>query len=308
MKKLVIVLFCLLLLLQLFSCTRDPATDDEALTVVCTSFVVADWVEELVGDRGDIEIKILCDDGKDMHNFQPSAADMKAVLTSDLFIYIGGESDKWAEKIDRNAAATIRLFDVVEGIYCEEAKDTHDGHHHDSPDEHIWLSFENALACVSEIANMLCRIDAENSYRYTASLLEYEGRVRELYTEYKSAAETAKYKTLVFADRFPFVYLVNELGLEYAAAFPGCSSETSASFETVISLARKVDECGLPYVVVLEDSADRIADTVINNTESKTAKVIELDSMQIYRAAMDFDYLEAMGKNLYTLKLVLGCE
>ena len=179
MKKLVIVLFCLLLLLQLFSCTRDPATDDGRLAVVCTSFVVADWVEELIGDRGDVEIKILCDDGKDMHNFQPSAADMKAVLTSDLFIYIGGESDKWAEKIDRNAAATIRLFDVVEGIYCEEAEDTHDGHHHDSPDEHIWLSFENALACVSEIANMLCRIDAENSYRYIASLLEYEGRVRQ---------------------------------------------------------------------------------------------------------------------------------
>lgn len=308
MRKLFLFVFCIFLVLQLSACNK-PLELDDGYTVVCTSFVVADWIENLLGDESGFNVKVLCDDGKDMHNFQPSAADMRDVISADLFVYIGGESDKWAEKVGRDKSAySIRLLDVVEGICCLDDEENHVVHNHDTPDEHIWLSFENTLACVKVISDAVCKIDAENTEIYTELLSLYEVGVTSLYGEYQNAVANAEHKAVVFADRFPFVYLMDELGIEYAAAFPGCSSETSASFETVITLAKKVDEYGLPCVVVLEDSVDGIAETVINNTVNKNARIISLDSMQVYHANADFDYLETMSDNLSELKFALGSE
>ena len=164
--------------------------------------------------------------------------------------------------------------------------------------------FENAIKCVGAISDAVSEIDGEKAELFKSNEEEYTAKLDELYGEYKNAVANAKYKTLVFADRFPFVYLMEELGLEYMAAFSGCSSETSASFETVISLARNVDELSLPCIIVLENS-EGIAKTVVENTASKSAKILSLDSMQIMSGDR-FDYMEVMKNNLGNLKVALG--
>lgn len=306
MKKIIAVLLCLVALLALLSCAQEVA-EDEGLKIVCTSFVVADWVENIVGDSSDCRVVILGDKGKDMHNFQPAAADMRELLSSDLIIYIGGESDKWVESVALGENNRLmRLFDVIDGAHCESCLDGHDHDHGDAPDEHIWLSLENPLAVCEALAHAMGELDPDNKTAYLSSLADYSEKITVLHDGYLAAAESAKYKTLVFADRFPFVYLMNELGIEYLAAFPGCSSETSASFETVITLAGEVDRLGLGCVLVLEDSADGIAPTVIENTKSKSAQILAIDSMQIYSGDESFDYIEAMYKNLAAFKQAFG--
>ena len=310
MKKLIIILLCLACCITAASCGAENSVDDGKFKIVCTSHVVADWVENLIeGADGNTEVIVLADKGKDMHNYQPSAADMRSIYSSDLLIYVGGESDRWIEDVNTSGEdlKMIKLMEYVEGAHCDSCLDGHDHDHEESADEHIWLSFENAKLCVSEITNELCKLDSENSDAYNKGLSSYNAELDALYGEYKNAVENAKYKTLVFADRFPFVYLVNELGLEYYAAFPGCSSETTASFETVITLAGKVDELSLPCVLTIESSADGIAATVVENTAKKNAQILTLDSMQVYTDSA-VGFIDVMRKNLDVLKIALGCE
>lgn len=306
MKRILAITLCAIMLCALLaSCASQKEEKGDYPRIAVTSHVVADWTLNILESAYEMfQIDLLADTGKDMHNFQPSAADMRIIATADLVIYIGGESDKWMESALKNVgsqAKAVRLMDVVEAHGAE-----HHGDHDHGADEHIWLSFENAIRAVEMITDAICALDAERSETFNTNKEEYTAKLDSLFTEYKKAAETAKFKTLVFADRFPFVYLVEELGLEYAAAFPGCSSETTASFETVVSLARIVDEKGLPCVIVLENS-EGIAKTVIENTTAKNAQILALDSMQIM-SDEDFDYLATMQKNLNTLKIALGVE
>ena len=307
MKKIICVLLCALLLCgALTSCGGAKDDKSEYIRIATTSHVVADWTWNILDGAYEIfQITLLADEGKDMHNYQPAAADMRNIAAADLVIYIGGESDKWVEDAVKSVggqAKTLELLSLADehGAECVEEHD-----HAHGADEHIWLSFENAVKCTEAIVSAVSEIDAERADIFNSNGEKYIAKLNELYGEYKSAVETAKYKTLVFADRFPFVYLMEELGLDYMAAFPGCSSETSASFETVISLARKVDELSLPCVIVLENS-EGIAKTVVENTEKKSAVILALDSMQIM-SGDNFDYLAVMGENLSALKIALGC-
>lgn len=306
MKRILTVLLCLIIITSvLSSCANGDGVKSEYPKVVATSHVVADWVWNIMSGAYDVfQIDLLADEGKDMHNFQPSAADMRIIATADLVIYIGGESDKWIEaamaSVDSRAKA-IRLMDVVD-LHSAE----HHGDHDHGADEHIWLSFENAIKSVEVISDAVSELDVNKAETFKSNENEYTEKLNLLYDEYRTAVLSAEYDTLVFADRFPFIYLIEELGLEYAAAFPGCSSETTASFETVVSLARTVDEKHLPCVIVLENS-EGIAKTVIENTASKNAQILALDSMQVM-SGQDFDYIETMASNLEVLKNALGCE
>ena len=315
MRKITAILLCLVIICGvLASCAHnDDAGNGHAPRVVCTFDVLSNLTNEIVKDSHDsLDVTYLVKSGQDIHNYMPSARDMKDLLLSDLIVYIGGESDKWIEDAVKNMCRkdikTVRLLDYVEGAHCDSCLDGHDHHHDEVPDEHIWLSFENTQACAKAITEALCEIDGESAQVYQANLATYSVAVNALYDEYKSAVVNAKHKTLVFADRFPFVYLMNELGLEYYAAFPGCSSETTASFETVITLAKKIDELSLPCVLVIEDSNDGIAETVVENTVAKTARILELDSMQVRQNGEENIFLDVMRQNLEILKIALGCE
>ena len=308
MKKIIIVLMCLILVVLTTACGRETS-DDGIFEIACTSHVVADWVSELTVGCENVSIVLLADSGKDMHNFQPAAADIKAVYGSDLLIYIGGESDTWVEDMRKNAGfpESLKLLELVEGAHCDDGcLEEGDHHHADRPDEHIWLSIENPAVCALEIAELLSDLAPDNADKVRENYEKYSAELEELKSEYVAVAERATHKAVVFADRFPFIYLIEELGLKYYAAFPGCSSETSASFETVVTLASAVDENDLPCVLTLEDSVDGIAERVVEYVESEKVAILALDSMQIYKADVDFDYVTAMRDNLDTLKLALG--
>jgi len=308
MKKIFAVLISVITVcLALTSCAGSEA-DDGKIKIVCTSHVVADWVENIIPQDVACEVVFVGKMGTDMHNYQPTAADVKNMSKGDLLVYIGGESDKWVKDVDFGSRSPemLKLMDYVQGVECDVEHT--DGHNHSNEaDEHIWLSFENALSCTSAIADAIAAVDPENSTVYTDNLKQYQNSINAVYDEYKTALKTSKYDTLVFADRFPFVYLMHELGVKYYAAFPGCSSENNAGFKTVISLAQKVDELSLPCVLTIEDSSASIAQAVIENTASKSAAILSLDSMQVCGTG-EFDYVETMRKNLDVLKTALGCN
>ena len=286
------------------------------LSIVTTIFPEYDWVRQILGEnQANVDLTMLLDKGVDLHSYQPSADDMVKVSKCDLFIYVGGESDTWVDDALKSAQnknmKVINLLDVlgnsvkeeeqVEGMQAEEEEEEEGPEY----DEHVWLSLKNAKTLCSSIADALCEIDSKNANVYKKNLNEYTKNLDALDKEYQQAVNGAKYDTLVFGDRFPFRYMVDD----YSLKFVGCSAETEASFETIKFLANKVDELGVTTVLTIEDPKHKIAQTVVENTKEKNQKILALNSMQSVTnddVKNGETYLNVMQCNLDVLKQALN--
>ena len=324
MKKILALLLALWIPAAVLSgcAPQDDSAASNKLNIVTTIFPAYDWVREILGDETDrAEITMLLDSGVDLHSYQPTVDDIVKISDCDLFLYVGGESDGWVDDALKNAPnkerKVIRLLDVlgdsakaeetVEGMQEEE----HDHEEEAEYDEHIWLSLKNAQVLVTAISEALQETDPARKDAYAANAAAYAEKLSALDGEYRAAVDSGKYKTLLFGDRFPFRYLADDYGLDYYAAFPGCSAETEASFETVSFLAGKMDALGLPCVLTIEGTQHKIAETIVQNTAQKNQQVLTMDSMQAVTAndaASGVSYLSIMEKNLSVLKKALGQE
>ena len=309
----------------------SSANDEKKLSIVTTIFPEYDWVREILGDSADYaELTMLLDRGVDLHSYQPTAQDIMKISMCDLFIYVGGESDAWVEDALKEAVnkdmKVINLLDVlgdsakeeevVEGMEAEEEEEHSGEAEEDSGseeeteyDEHVWLSLKNTEVLTRAVADELKALDPDHADEYENNLSAYQEKLEALDKEFQLAADSAWTKTLLFGDRFPFRYLVDDYGLEYYAAFVGCSAETEASFETVTFLAKKADELGLKSICTIEGSDGKIANTIKENTASKNQEIISFDSLQsctMEDVEAGTTYLAVMEKNLEALKKALN--
>ena len=331
MKKIItLMLVAVLAVCALSGCGTSKSgedTKDKKIKIVTTIFPEYDWVMQILGDKADkADVTMLLDKGVDLHSYQPSTADIAKISEADVFIYVGGESDEWVEDVLKEAKnkklKVINLMDVMgdkakeeevkEGMQEEEeehAEEAKDGDEEEVEyDEHVWLSLKNAKIFTKKIADVLSEVDKDDAKTYQANYESYAKKLDDLDKKYADAVASAKNKTLVFGDRFPFRYLVNDYGLDYYAAFVGCSAESEASFETVTFLAKKIDELGLGNVLTIEGKNHKIAKTVVDNTKNKDQKVLTMDSMQSTTSKDVKDgatYLGIMEKNLEVLKEAL---
>ena len=332
MKKITALLALLMLGGALAGCEKQNDTNKtDKLSIVTTIFPEYDWVRAVLGDKADnAEVTMLLDNGVDLHSYQPTADDIVKISDCDLFLYVGGESDGWVDDALKNATnknmKVINLLDVLgDSVKTEEVvegmQETEHDHDHDhskevstfedeeEKDEHVWLSLKNAEVLVNAISKSLQELDPDNKDTYAANAAAYIEKLSALDGEYQAAVDAATYKTVVFGDRFPFRYLVDDYGLSYYAAFAGCSAETEASFETISFLAGKVDELRLPCVLTIEGAQHKIAETIVQNTAEKNQSILTLDSMQSTTStdvANGTTYLSVMESNLDVLKQALN--
>lgn len=321
---------CAALLLNI-SCNKstDESKKDSKtteLTIVSTIFPEYDWMVNLTAGAP-VKNELLISNGVDLHSYQASVQDIIKIAESDMFIYVGGESDFWVDDVLENHKNVkgvkllelikddVKEEEVVEGMQAEEEEDEDaEEHHHEDEedeveyDEHVWLSVRLVNKLCAALTEKLVELDPANESIYRANYAKYSAELTSLDKEYESVINEGNRKTLLFADRFPFRYMTDDYGLNYYAAFVGCSAETAASFETMAFLTQKVDELKLPVILVLEKSDCKIADTVIKNTNAKDQKVMEMDSIQSVTVAdmsAGKTYLSSMKKNLATLKEAL---
>lgn len=307
--------------------SEEQMAADGKYEIICMTFPQYDWVKNLIaGNEDSFNLTLLTEKGGDLHNYQPSAADIAKVSSCDMLIYVGGESDAWVPDTLRtsqnNDMCVINMMEVISADLKEEELAegmqgiSHDEHEHDETehdeieyDEHVWLSLKNTEKLTEEISRQLQELDAANASLYEKNCESYTDALQALDNEYQSVVAAAQTDTLLFADRFPFRYLVDDYGLNYYAAFPGCSAETEASFETVAFLAGKIDELGLDTVLVIDGSDEKLAQVIIDNTAGKNQQILVVDSMQsVSKQDIEngFTYLSAMKSNLTILQSALG--
>lgn len=284
-----------------------------------------------LGDKvKNVEVTMLLDNGVDLHSYQPTINYIAKISDCDMFIYVGGESDGWVNDALKNAknykmkvinllevlGDSVKTEELIEGMQEEEHDHHHDNEeiteekheHEEEKDEHVWLSLKNAKILCKVIADNLSEIDPENKDIYSANVSAYIEKLSALDEEYKKIVNGSNRKIVLFGDRFPFRYLVDDYGLDYYAAFVGCSAETEASFETVAFLSKKTDELKLPCVLTIEGANHKIAETVVANTYAKNQKVLTMDSMQSTTSSdvkNGITYISVMEKNLDILREAL---
>ena len=323
------------------------------ISIVCTTFPQYDWVKNILGEEAErFNVTLLLDNGVDMHSYQPAVKDIATAGSSNLFIYVGGESDTWVEDALKEAknkdlkainlmetlGNSVKEEEVVEGMQeereslghshekssKEKQEQTQKESHENSQeingqkeaadeepeyDEHIWLSIRNAEIMVKNIEKAIEQLDSDNAKVYQTNAENYIKKLDTLDKQYANTIQNAKYKAILFGDRFPFRYMADDYDLKYYAAFAGCSAETTAGFETVTFLAKKADELRLPVILTIENSDGRIAEAVKSNTTKKNQKILAMNSLQSVtkeQIADGITYLQVMQENLSVLSEALN--
>lgn len=326
---------CIALGMTASAWAEEPAASAEPVRIVTTIFPAYDWAREILGDNAEnAELTLLADNGVDLHSYSPSVDDILKISGSDIFIYVGGESDAWAADAFREASAVsdvkavclmdavanaagtaLREEEIVEGMEDGHDHEHEDGGHDDADaaheteyDEHVWLSLKNAVSCVDAITAAITGADPAGAEMYKENAASYDEKLMALDEKYRACVLDGTLDTVLFGDRFPFRYLMDDYGIHYYAAFAGCSAETEASFDTIIFLAEKVKELGLHTILVIEGDSLSIAQTVIDAAGAGELNIGVMDSLQAVTAGEieeGITYLSAMEKNLEVLSAAL---
>ena len=314
MKRFLSLILALGMLFSLAACSG--AERRARVQIVTTSFPLYDWTRCVAKDVDGVEITWLMDSGVDPHSFQPTTKDLVFVSDCDVFVYVGGESEAWADdavaSMKNENALVVKLLDgLQEAALAEEdvpgAEPEHEEEEEGALDEHIWMSLRAASLCVDLICDALCEADSANDDVYRMNADDYKAQLSALDQAYTEAVASSELDTILVADRFPFRYLAEDYHLRYYAAFAGCSAETEASFQTVLGLSQKADELGLPVILVTENSTGDIAEAVSEGSQNEPA-IRTLDSLQSVTAEIAADgvtYLSIMEQNLEVLKEAL---
>ena len=329
MKKRLFCALALILVLSLLSlplsgCGTNTA-DDGKISIVCTLFPQYDWLRNIVGDVEGIELTLLIANGSDPHSYQPTAADILKISNCDMIVFTGADSDTWVQEalerannkdivqVPLSALEGMTLHDVSSHSHTHGEHEHHLEDTHGAFDEHIWLSLSNAVTASRQLSSRLCALDPSNAKTYTENAEEYIKSLLKLSSDYASAAASASAedKFVLFADRFPFVYLLSEYGIEYQAAFDGCSADVDADFGTVLTLIKEAEHHGAAYVCVTESSDKALATTVISSAKHTQMEILTFNSMQSL-GSDDIDggasYLGIMEENLKLLKTAINAR
>lgn len=297
----------------------------EKISIIATNFPAYDFARAVAGDKANI--KMLVKPGAETHDFEPTPQDIIDIKNSALFIYTGGESDEWIENvlkdIDANKTKLVKMMDAVEVVEEETVEGMEHEHHHEHEeyeehehhheheeeieyDEHVWTSPKNAIKIVGAIKDELSKISPKNETIFADNARAYTDKLSELDQKFQDIVKTGNRKVVIFGDRFPLRYFVDEYGLNYYAAFPGCSDQTEASSKTIAFLVDKVKNEKIPVIFKIEMSSGKLAETISNETGTKVLEFQSAHNISSDEFNNGVTYVDLMERNLSVLKEALN--
>lgn len=302
----VILLFGLL-----FGLSEGNDYKKEKPSIVTTTFAQYSFSKEIAGDRADV-IMLLAP-GEESHTYEPTPEDIMKISSCDIFVYGGGESDKWTENILSSVEGEIEIIKMMELTELYETDHSHSEHHHhenshgaEQYDEHVWTSPLNAIKITKAISQALIAADEKNADYYESNTQHYISNLEKLDADFERLISDNNEKTVIVGDRFPFMYFAKRYNLSYHSAFPGCSAQAEANPVTISQLIDITVEQDIDTVFKVDLSSDATAKTI---AEANSCRVETLYSCHVI-SAEDFEngetYLSLMRRNYEALKQYYG--
>ncbi|GHU92155.1 high-affinity zinc uptake system binding-protein ZnuA [Spirochaetia bacterium] len=299
------------ILICISGCTQKKNNNVQSrngkITITATIFPPYDFVRAITGDK--VNLTMLLPPASESHSFEPTPKDIITIQNSDIFIYVGGESDEWVNRIlesmDTGNMTIIALMDTVDVVEEEIVEGMEAEAEENAYDEHVWTSPKNAQPIVRSITDALCTTDAANAAFYRQNADDYISQLDELDAAFQAVVDHANRKTFVFGDRFPFRYFADRYGLSYFAAFPGCSTETEPSAGTVAFLIDKIKAEKIPVVFHIEMGNERMADTIAEETGAKKLLLHACHNISKNDFESGVTYVDLMRQNVENLRRAL---
>ena len=314
-KKIVVCIAIAIIGITLVLCGISANTrkniDSSKLSIVTTTFSTYDFAKQIAGDKANVTL--LMEPGADEHSYEPTASDLIRIKNADIFIYLGGEIEKWSDKVlESNTINTdkttiikvtdcIDLIEEVEVDGAEEEEEDDDG----AFDEHIWSSPANAMKMMNYICEKMSMLDKDNKDFYKKNSDKYVAQIKDVQTKIKEIVDNKKRDRLVFGDKMPMQYFLNEFGLKVSAAFNGCSTEAEPSAKTITYLINKVKQEKIPVVFYIELSTGKTAKSIANETGAKAVQIQTLHNISKDDFNNGETYVSLMNRNLDALRMAL---
>lgn len=316
-RILVLLAACLMVAAALAGCMAEkkeetPLSTAKKIRIVCTNFAGYDFVRHIVKEHG--EVTMMMKAGMDVHSFSPSPKELKAVADCDLFIYTGGDSDEWVDKVldatGKEPTSVCRMMDAVElsreeyteGMRKEKGKEMDE----EEMDEHVWTSPANAIAIVKKINESVSAWDPAHAEDYRKNTEAYVKELAALDLRFREVMDGAARKEIIVGDRFPFLYFVKEYGLTYEAAFPGCAKDTEPDPKTMAFLIDKVKSDQIPVIFHIEMSNQQVSRAIAEATGAKERQLNSLHNVTWKDFEAGVTYIDLMEENVKTLKEALN--
>lgn len=311
-KKIIIISLIIILIigiLMVIFVKPKASNKTDKLSIVTTTFSTYDFARQIVGDRA--EVTLLLGPGVDSHSYEPSAKDLVTIKNADVFIYIGGEMEQWVDKIletdtiDTDKTTLIHITDCIETIEEQEVDGAEEEHEHGAFDEHIWTSPSNSIKMIKYLSDQFGKIDNNNKESYEKNAENYIKQIENVRNKIQEIVANKKRDRLVFGDKMPMQYFLNEFGLTASAAFNGCSTEAEPGTKTITYLVNKVKEEQIPVVLYIELSTGKTAKSIANETGAKVMQIQTLHNISKDDFKNGETYVSLMSRNLPVLKEAL---
>ena len=299
-------------ILTLPGCTssKSETSKSEKITVIATLFPQYDFAKQIAGNKA--EVSLLLPPGTESHTYDPTPADILKVSNSDIFLYTGKEMEPWADKIINsvknknlivgNVSTGIDLMKLEHHHHDDEHDHEKTSHHEHNFDPHIWLDPNLAAKMVDNITLIFCQKDPQNSDYYKGNSEIYKNKLYELDENFKNMINSSKRKSIVFAGRFAHLYFINHYGLEYIAAFDGCSTEAEPSVKKISKIIDFIYKNNIPAIYYEEISEPKVANSIAEQTGTKTLKFSTLHNVTKEQLENNITYIDLMQENLENLR------
>ncbi len=280
------------------------------LSVVTTAFAQYDFARNIIGDKG--EVSMLLSPGEESHTYEPTPADIMKIKECDVFIYGGGESEKWVDTILDSLSDEIRTVRMMEVTQLYEEEHGEHGHIHHSDeseeteyDEHVWTSPYNAVKITEAITEAIIRADVNNREYYQKNAEEYIGKLEELDRKFSETVSNSNKGFIIIGDRFPLRYLTERYGIDYYSAFPGCSAQAEANPVTISSLIDRVNENDVPVIFKIDLGTGKVAETISEATGAEIRTLYSCHVVSYEDFSKGTGYIELMERNLEGISVAL---
>lgn len=316
-KKVVLIILVILIVLGigiiLFKGKENKNVNDNKIKVVASNFASYDFLRAIIGDNKDVDLTFLLGPGKEAHSYEPTAGDLLSIQNSDLFVYIGGDSEKWANKVlealennhNKKVKCIAEVVDKLEEQEIDGAEDEEEEEEEGAFDDHIWTSPSNAIKMVNALEEAMEEIDENNKKEYKDNAESYIAKIKEIDNKIQEIVDNKVRDRLVFADKMPMQYFINYYKLNVSAAFSGCSTETEPSAKTIAYLEKVVKEENIPIILYIELNPGRVAKTIADETGTKAMQIQTLHNVSLDDFKNGETWVSLMERNLDVLKLAL---
>ena len=307
MKKLFLTIILVVIIgLGIFFAIRKNDTKDASKIQATASFYPLYEFTKAVGGQY-VQASSMTPPGAEPHDYEPSAKELANAHSSQVFVYVGGSFEPWANKFATDfSGKKVVATDAVQLEHLGHQEEEAETHEHDDMDPHFWLDPVLAQQVVNAIANKMSEADPKHTQQYRQNAAAYNQKLAALDNAYKTGLENCSERTII-ATHDAYNYLAHRYNFN-VIPITGISPEDEPSAGRMAEIADTVRQQNISYIFFESLVSSQLADTISQETGAKTLVLDPIEGVRREDQQAGKNYITIQEQNLKNLQLAMACN